>query len=240
MTPEIVLLCTTAASIAFIHTLAGPDHYLPFVALAKSRQWSLGRTVSATLWCGSAHILGSVLLGLVGVYASIQLGALEWVESFRGDIAAWMLVSVGLIYTAWGLRRAYRNRPHTHWHSHGGIRHYHPHHHCDAHAHVHAPADTAGRQGSLAGWAIFLVFVLGPCEPLIPVLMFPAARESLVGVVAVTTVFALVTLATMIMAVVLSLWGLRTVRVPGIDRFSDAIAGCTITLCGLSLTLWGL
>jgi ABC-type nickel/cobalt efflux system permease component RcnA len=240
MTPEILLLCATAAAIAFVHTLAGPDHYLPFVALARSRQWPLRKAVSTTLWCGAGHILGSVILGLVGLYASVQLGALEWIESTRGDIAAWALVSFGLVYTAWGLRRAWRNRTHTHDHSHGGLRHSHRHDHRDGHAHTHTPEELRHQRRSLVGWAIFIVFVLGPCEPLIPVLMFPAAQQSLVGLFAVTAVFAAVTLVTMLAVVVLSLWGLRSVRMPRIGRFSEAIAGCTITCCGLSLALLGL
>ena len=92
----------------------------------------------------------------------------------------------------------------------------------------------------MAGWAIFIVFVLGPCEPLIPILMFPAAKESLVGLVAVTSVFALVTVLTMLAAVAVSVWGLQSVRLPGVERFSEAIAGGTITLCGLSIAVLGL
>lgn len=240
MTPEIAILCATAASLAFVHTLAGPDHYLPFVALARSRQWPMAKVVSATLWCGAGHILGSVLLGLIGVYASIQLGALEWVENMRGDLAALLLVSFGLAYTAWGLRRAYRSRPHTHWHTHGSLRHRHLHDHRRDHVHLHVPESAGDRRRSAIGWTLFMIFVLGPCEPLIPLLMFPAADESLLGLVAVTVVFTVVTLFTMIGAVILSLRGLRSVHIPGIDRFSEAIAGCTITLCGLLLTLWGL
>jgi ABC-type nickel/cobalt efflux system permease component RcnA len=240
MSPEILLLCATAATIAFVHTLAGPDHYLPFVALAKSRQWTLGKALRTTLVCGSGHIVGSVLLGFVGIYASIRLDALEWIEGFRGDMAAWALVSFGLVYMAWGMRRAYRNRTHAHWHSHGSVRHYHNHEHRRDHSHVHTAEDAAGNQRSLAGWAIFIVFVLGPCEPLIPILMFPAAKESLAGLVAVTFVFAAVTVLTMLFAVALSLWGLKSLRLPSMERYSQAIAGGTITLCGLSIAVLGL
>jgi ABC-type nickel/cobalt efflux system permease component RcnA len=240
MSPEILLLCATAATIAFVHTLAGPDHYLPFVALAKSRQWTLGKALRTTLVCGSGHIVGSVLLGFVGIYASIRLDALEWIEGFRGDMAAWALVSFGLVYMAWGMRRAYRNRTHAHWHSHGSVRHYHNHEHHRDHSHVHTAEDAAGNQRSLAGWAIFIVFVLGPCEPLIPILMIPAAKESLAGLVAVTFVFAAVTVLTMLFAVALSLWGLKSLRLPSMERYSQAIAGGTITLCGLSIAVLGL
>ena len=41
MSPETTVLALTAAAIAFVHTLLGPDHYLPFVAMAKARGWSM-------------------------------------------------------------------------------------------------------------------------------------------------------------------------------------------------------
>jgi nickel/cobalt exporter len=240
ISPEVMLLCGTAATIAFVHTLLGPDHYLPFVAMAKSRGWSVARTMQMTLLCGSGHIVGSVLLGFIGIYASIQLGSLEWVEGIRGDMAAWALVSFGLVYMAWGLRRAFRNKPHTHWHSHDGERHAHVHTHQAGHAHVHSAENTDSGRRSPAGWAIFIVFVLGPCEPLIPILMFPAAKESMAGLVAVTSVFAVVTVLTMLAVVTVSVWGLQSIRLPSMERFSDAIAGGTITLCGLSIAVLGL
>ena len=240
MSAEIILLCSTAATIAFIHTLAGPDHYLPFVALAKSRQWSLARALGTTLVCGSGHILGSVALGFVGIYASSQLNALELIQRIRGDLAAWALVSFGLVYMAWGLRRAYRNRPHAHWHSHGAMHHRHVHEHRHDHNHTHSPEDVADNRRSVVGWAIFIVFLLGPCEPLIPILMFPAAKESMIGLLAVTGVFTLVTVATMLLAVALSLWGLKSFRFSGLARYGEALAGGTITVCGLSIAVLGL
>jgi len=240
MSAEILMLCGTAATIAFVHTLLGPDHYLPFVALAKSRQWSVAKAMRTTLLCGSGHIVGSVVLGFAGIYASVQLNALEWIEGMRGDVAAWALVSFGLIYMVWGLRRGYRKKAHSHWHSHDGKRHRHTHQHHHEHGHVHSAENTDNNKRSIAGWAIFIVFVLGPCEPLIPILMFPAAKESLVGLVAVTSVFALVTVLTMLAAVAFSMWGLQSVRLPKIERFNEAIAGGTITMCGLSIVVLGL
>lgn len=48
MTPEIMILLVTAASIGFLHTLFGPDHYLPFIVMAKARQWSKTKTAWIT------------------------------------------------------------------------------------------------------------------------------------------------------------------------------------------------
>jgi ABC-type nickel/cobalt efflux system permease component RcnA len=183
-----------------------------------------------------------MLLGALGIYASIQLGTLEWVEGLRGDLAAWALVTFGLLYLAWGLRRAFRNKPHVHWHSHGDVQHSHAHTHAHdgEHEHSHTVDDIAGGRRPPLAWGIFIVFVLGPCETLIPILMYPAAKESVSGLVAVTGVFAVVTVLTMLLAVLLTVRGLQAVRLPSLERFSDAIAGGTITLCGLSIVLLGL
>ncbi len=37
MSHEIVVLGIAAASIGFFHTLLGPDHYLPFIVMARAR-----------------------------------------------------------------------------------------------------------------------------------------------------------------------------------------------------------
>ena len=40
MSIDLGLLILTAVSIGFVHTLVGPDHYLPFVAMSAARNWS--------------------------------------------------------------------------------------------------------------------------------------------------------------------------------------------------------
>jgi ABC-type nickel/cobalt efflux system permease component RcnA len=236
MTAEIAMLAMTAAAIAFAHTILGPDHYLPFVAMAKARGWSLARTLRITLACGAGHLAGSVMLGLAGIALGIQLSSLTWLEGVRGNLAAWLLIGFGLAYTAWGLRQAHRNRPHTHWHRHDGVTHQHEHSHHDAHAHVHA---GPGKRKSVTPWLIFVIFVLGPCEPLIPLLMYPAARESTTGVLVVTAVFGLTTVLTMMLVVAAALLGLKTVKVRKLEPWGHAVAGSTILACGIAIALLG-
>lgn len=237
MTAEIATLAMAAAAIAFAHTILGPDHYLPFVAMAKARGWSLARTLRITLACGVGHLAGSVILGLAGIALGIQLSSLTWLEGVRGNLAAWLLIGFGLAYTAWGLRQAHRNRPHTHWHHHDGVIHQHEHSHHDAHAHVHA---GPGRTKSVAPWLIFVIFVLGPCEPLIPLLMYPAARESTIGALVVTAVFGFSTVLTMMLVVAAALLGLKTVKVRKLEPWGHAVAGSTILACGIAIALLGL
>ena len=95
--PEINVLIISAATIAFVHTLMGPDHYLPFVSMGVARRWSTKKMLAITAFCGVGHIVGSIALGFVGVALQWQLGSLEWFESVRGDVAAWCLIAFGLV-----------------------------------------------------------------------------------------------------------------------------------------------
>ena len=194
MNSEIAILSLTAASLGFMHTLLGPDHYLPFVVLSKARKWSKIKTIWITILCGIGHVGSSVLIGFIGIAAGVALSKLEAFESFRGNIAGWLFIGFGLAYAVWGLRRALNNKPHTHAHFHlNGKKHVHEHTHSVEHTHLHTDEETENNEKvkykNLTPWILFVIFVFGPCEPLIPLLMFPALQHSVLGVVSVTAVF---------------------------------------------------
>jgi len=236
MTSSLWLLCVTAASIGFLHTLFGPDHYLPFIVMKKARNWSFVKTLSITIACGLAHVLSSVVLGLIGIAAGIAIMKLEVFESFRGNIAAWVLIGFGFAYFLWGVRMAIRNKPHTHIHIHDDKEeHSHHHSHVDVHSHVHED-----KVKSLTPWILFIVFVLGPCEPLIPILMYPAAKGSLMGLILVTSIFGIVTLATMTGIVIIVSFGINLVPIKKIERYTHALAGAAICLSGMAIQFLGL
>ena len=87
---------------------------------------------------------------------------------------------------------------------------------------------------------LFVIFVFGPCEPLIPILMYPAAKNSFLGLVVVTSMFGIVTIATMLSIVLLSRAGVNFIPLAGAQRFAQVIAGATICLCGLAIQFLGL
>lgn len=238
MTVDLELLVLTAASIGFVHTLLGPDHYLPFVAMSAARGWTTRKTLWITTLCGLGHVLGSVVIGAVGIVIGVSLHRLEWLEGVRGDWAAWLLTGFGLAYLAWGLKKAWRSRPHTHEHAHAdGTLHRHVHGHEQEHLHPHVDARKAA---SITPWALFVIFVLGPCEPLIPVLMYPAAQHSAWGTVAVVLAFGAATLATMLTVVYLAQRGLERLPLASAERYSHALAGGALSLCGLGIVFLGL
>jgi len=237
MSSEINALVLTAASIGFFHTLFGPDHYLPFVMISWARKWSGIKTAVITFLCGIGHILSSVVLGLIGVACGIMVKKLQIIESFRGDIAAWLFIAFGLVYFVWGLRQAYKNKPHTHRHFHlDDGTHTHTHSHHTEHAHIHLDE----KKVNITPWVLFIVFVFGPCEPLIPLLMYPAAKSSWSGLLIVTAVFGLTTISTMMVLVLAARSGISLVKLNPLQRYSHSIAGATILLCGLAIVFLGL
>ncbi|MHC4464178.1 MAG: sulfite exporter TauE/SafE family protein [Planctomycetota bacterium] len=238
MTAELGALVITAASIGFFHTILGPDHYLPFIMMSWARKWSVTKTTLITLLCGLGHIGSSVVLGMIGVSLGLAVKKLQIVESFRGNLAAWLLIAFGLVYLVWGLRRAYRKRPHEHRHTHTSeTAHTHTHSHHLEHTHVHNGKAAV----SIAPWTLFIIFVFGPCEALIPFLMYPALQgNGFGGVALVTFVFGAVTLVTMWAVVIFARAGVNFLPLARMERFSHAIAGATICLCGLAIQFLGL
>ncbi|MHC4660398.1 MAG: sulfite exporter TauE/SafE family protein [Planctomycetota bacterium] len=232
MTPEITALAITAATIGTLHTLMGPDHYIPFIVMASAREWGRLKTATITFLCGLGHILSSIILGFIGIGVGVALGKLEAFEGFRGGLAGWVLTAFGFAYFIWGIHRAIRNRPHKHLHIHSdNTTHEHDHSHNNEHSHVH---EKEGKV-SLTPWILFTIFVLGPCEPLIPILMYPAAKSSVSGLIFVTAVFAVTTLGTMLAVVMLTSFGLSFLPMKKMERYAHALAGFAIFACGLTI-----
>ena len=230
MTREIWLLAGTAASIGFIHTVIGPDHYLPFIFMSKARKWSIAKTSWITVACGIGHVGSSILLGFLGIAFGVALGKLEMFEGIRGNIAAWAFVIFGFVYLIWGIRRAVINKPHHHVHYHNdGTMHTHDHSHSNSHDHEH--------KKNITPWILFTIFVLGPCEPLIPILMYPAAQSSLSGVILVSLLFSIITIATMLGIVLLTTFGISFLPLGKLERYSHAMAGVIVFLSGVAILL---
>lgn len=210
------ILASSAALIGFVHTLCGPDHYLPFIVMGKARKWSISKTMRITFLCGLGHVLGSVVLGLLGASLGIAIGKIELFEACRGNLAAQLLIIFGFTYCVWGIHRAIKRKPHGHTH---------PHDH---------------KTQNITPWVLFTIFVLGPCEPLIPLLMYPAAEHSLSGMMLVTGLFAFATISTMMTIVLASIWGIKFIKLGSIGHFSHALAGATICASGLAIQFLGL
>ena len=106
MDSSLWILSGTAVLIAFIHTVMGPDHYLPFIMLGRANKWSAKKVAIISTLCGIGHVLSSVILGTIGIAVGTAIRNLEYFESFRGEIASFLLIGFGIAYASWGIRQA--------------------------------------------------------------------------------------------------------------------------------------
>lgn len=237
MTSEFILLLLTAMSVAFIHTLSGPDHYLPFIMISKARNWSIAKTSWFTVLCGLGHVGSSIVLGFIGIAFGIALHKLELFESVRGSLIAWLFTAFGLVYLVWAIYRVLRGKKHTHIHYHKNeAMHVHEHNHHSEHMHIHEEKTKA----SITPWILFTIFVFGPCEPLIPIVMFPAAKHNWLELVVVTSVFSIITILTMLTVVIIASFGIKLFPMKMMEKYSHVMAGGTILMCGLGMVFLGL
>jgi sulfite exporter TauE/SafE len=232
------VLLGTALTVAIVHTLIGVDHTLPFVVLGRARGWSLRKVLSVTALCGAGHVLSSVVLGLCGIALGAALERMQWLQGVRGSLAAWLLIAFGCVFVARSLWRTWRRQEHSHAHAHeDGVVHRHPHRHDQA-AHVHP--HPVPEQGSAAVWTLFVIFVLGPCEPLIPLMLAPAALHDWLTVTVVCAAFSAATIAAMLVIVAAAYAGLSRVAAPALARHAELLAGAAIAASGIAIQTLGI
>ena len=229
---ELQVLIITAITISCLHTLAGPDHYLPFVALSKSRNWSFRKTIFWTVICGSGHVWSSVLLGLGGAALGWSFSKIGSIESIRGGLAAWMLLIFGLIYCTWGIFRATRDKRHKHFEVEEDSTVY-------VFEHRHGEVVAPKEKHQVTPWVMFIIFLLGPCEPMIPLLYFPAAKSSFGAMILLIAVYTVFTLLTMLVMVGLGYYGIALLNTNRLERYMHALGGAAIFICGLGMVYLG-
>ena len=159
------LLLASTVSIAFLHALA-PDHWMPFAVIGKAQKWSRAKLIWMTFVSGIGHVGSSILVGAIGILLGFSLSKLTAAESHRGEIALWLLIGFGIAYMVWGLKKARDYK------------------------HEHIDAEKL-KSKTVTLWTLFAIFVLGPCEPLIP-LMFLATDYGWSGILLTSLAFSFV------------------------------------------------
>lgn len=231
----------TTMGVAFViglsHTIAGPDHYVPFILLSRARKWNVIKTTWVTLICGIGHLASTILLGTV-IVALFKLAEdkVVFIEEHRGNIAAWLMIITGGAYMIWGLIRGIKNKKHKHIHLHNtGLVHDHLHNHIQEHDHLHKEEKIT----NITPWVLFIIFFLGPCEAMLP-LFFQSASVGWFSTFKLASSFSIATLLTMLTIVVSLSYGLKFVKFGFMERYMNAMAGLMILLSGLGIVVLGL
>ena len=216
MISETFLIAGSAASVGFIHTILGPDHYLPLVAMAKTNGWSGPKTATYTLFCGLSHVLGTILVGSLVFLLGLAFFNMDTVQSFRGNFAGWFLLLFGAIYFAWGTRWAMRN------------------------SRLKQKPIQINTISRCAPFALLIFFILGPCEPLIPLMSLGTGNTEVLSSILVLLAFCGTTVLTMLLCVMFFYYGIS--RFSLFMKFEDymhAVTGMILFLCGSAIQFLG-
>lgn len=238
MSPELSVLLVTASTLGMVHTAVGLDHTLPFVLLGRARTWSLAHTLLVASVCGLAHVLSSVVIGLLGATLATGLASLHWFEQARAGWAATGLIVFGVVYSIKALWDIRVKSPHRHVHIHAdGTVHRDLHGHGASHAHWSSL--TLARRGGVT-FALFVVFLLGPCEALLPLMTAPSLLNDAGASLLVALTFGCATLVTMNVLITLGWYGLRSSWLFKLEPHMHWLAGAIIALSGIGIQYGGL
>ncbi len=220
-------LIITAISISFIHTASGPDHYLPFIVLSRSKKWSQAKTIFWVVLCGFGHILSSVILGLIGVFLGWQMDKISWFQDIQGNLSGWFLLIFGIGYLIYAIVQMYRNKTHKHFDVMGDDIYVYEHNHDE----MVLPQNRV----KVTPLVMFAIFVMGPSEPLIPLLFYSGTKHSVTEIVTLIVVFTLTTILTMLIMVLLGRYGYSLVKTDKFERYMNVVSGAVVTLCGIGV-----
>lgn len=238
--PVALLVLTTIVTAGF-HTLI-PDHWLPFVLVARSQEWETRRTVALTAASASLHVCLSIAIGLgahlLGRGAEAAVGVGESISR----ISALLLIVFGTVYAAWFFFKG------GHQHSFG----MHPHHspvpaHAAATPHPHDlslnphhPGAPVAHAGGVRTGGISLALIVGfnPCVLVIPYIYLAGTMgPSVLALVAAA--FAVSTIGCLVAIVLLGLRGTARLESPFLMRYGEAVSGALIAVTGLVVMLSG-
>lgn len=228
-------IALTGFTVAFFHA-AIPTHWLPFVLVSRTKQWSRTKTLGVALFAGLGHVALTTVLGLLIAWFGFQLD--EEIGHAFGPVAGGILILIG----AYFLWRQMRGAGICH-HAMPGSEHHADEHCGDEHEHdshwehelkdsslAKAPGDWAAISG------LFLMLTLSPCEGFLPVYL-SAVQFGWGGFILLTVILALATLAGMTLFTWLTLIGFEKLRLRYFERWEAGLLGAIFVLLGLTMLL---
>lgn len=228
VTQAAAILAATTAFTAVLHTLI-PDHWLPFVLVARSEGWEIRRTATLTALSATLHVAVSLGLGVVAHFLARGAEAAAEIGESMERLSALLMILFGLLYAGWFLARG------GHQHSFG----MHPHHVPEPlHARDRTHPHDLPPGGRTRGLALAAIVGFNPCVLVIPYVHLAGSRGP-AALALVAAAFAASTITCLVGVVLLGLRGTARLESPFLIRYGEALSGGLIVLTGLITLLAG-
>jgi nickel/cobalt transporter (NicO) family protein len=213
-----------------------PTHWLPFVLVAKARNWTKGRTLSVALGAGLGHVVLTSVLGLVIAWFGFQL------EETIGHVFPW--IAGGLLfgfagYFGW---KQFKGEGICHHHT-PGSRHA-PSEECGhEHGHTHFDEEIQGSRLTAPGtsdWAaiggLFVMLTFSPCEAFLPVYL-SGVKFGWTGFVVLSVILAVATLVGMTLFTWLTMVGFDRMKIKRLERHESGLLALLFVVLALIVLL---
>ncbi len=189
--------------LAFVHALI-PNHWLPLVAVARAENWKLREVTTVTFLSALAHVLGTVILGLVLGFIGKELE--EKYGSTINVAASILLIVFGLIYYTVNL----------------------PHHHHSS------QKDVAQYKRSKRKWIVIFIIMmfLSPCLE-VESLFLSAGAYGMGVVTMLSLIYAIVSISGILLLVNLGYRGINLLSAHFIEHNEKRISGIVLIVVGI-------
>lgn len=165
----------------------------------------------ANNWSFSKTILLTLFCGLIHIISALGISYcakymyLPFLStSFRSSIVGWLFISFGLIYLLISIKKSLKDKYKIEY--------------------------LINKKTIYT--MLFTVFLVGPCEPLIPIVLLPSLQGNTNLIIISVLTFSITTIFTMILSVAISLQGINMVFKAIPVRLMNIIAGLILIFCG--------
>lgn len=186
-----------------------PNHWIPLVALSKAERWDEKLTMGITAIAGFAHTLSTIIIGIIVGFLGYKLSGSY--SLIVGVIAPSILILLGIIYLLLSIND---NR--------------HQHHHHDIQI-----ADIKKKTTTAIIITLTISMFFSPCLE-IEAYFFVASKLGWQGIITVSVIYTIITIAGMLLLVWLGMKGVKKIKSHFLEHHEKTITGILLVFLGIA------
>jgi hypothetical protein len=190
--------------LSLLHAII-PNHWIPLVAIGRGEHWSRRETLGVTVIAGGAHILGTIIIGII--IGLVGIGISSTYEFFMEIISPIILVILGFVFI-WIDRKG-------------------SHHHAEMELNGTSKKSKVAIITSLSSAMFF-----SPCLE-IEAYYFTAGTFGWSAILGVSVIYLVITLGGMLLLVYLGFRGLERLRWTYLERHEKQVTGIVLIVLGV-------
>ena len=195
-------ILTGSLLISLLHAVI-PNHWLPVLAIGKKEGWSLAETSRITFIAGMAHVISTIIIGLLLGLIGSELT--EYIEDFTHVIGPFILILMGLYF----------------------VRQHYQHHHF----HLQEEQIKKKTKSSII-WALVIAMFLSPCMEIEAYFLLAGSRGWYM-LLAIAAMYSIITIAGMLIWIRIVYKGLLKLNWHKWEHNAGIITGLVLIITGI-------